>query len=78
MTAVAARPSRVVVPSGDGSTPPQHGEALLPRTTDEPFGTSEVEHIQSGRRSAFASPTELWEFLSQPLVVGKGLREGHR
>ena len=38
----------------------------------------EVEHIQSGRRSAFASPTELWEFLSQPLVVGKGLREGHR
>ena len=38
----------------------------------------EVEHIQSGRRSAFASIGELWEFLRQPLAAGKGLREGVR
>ena len=38
----------------------------------------EVEHIQSGRHSAFASPVELWEFLRQPLAAGNGLREGVR
>jgi hypothetical protein len=38
----------------------------------------EVEHIQSGRRSAFASIGELWEFLCQPLAAGKSLREGVR
>jgi len=35
----------------------------------------EVEHIQTGQRSAFASVAERCEFLRQPLVTGNDLHE---
>jgi hypothetical protein len=35
----------------------------------------EIEHIQSGQQSTFASVTELYELLRQPLATDKGLRE---
>lgn len=49
-------------------------------TTPEPTGLrtawhGEVEHIQSGRRLAFASVSELCELLSQPFGAGESLTE---
>jgi hypothetical protein len=58
------------------STQDQYASFLvrLWRSADPAPGSSngdwqgEVEHIQSGKRLAFGSISELWEFLRQPLV----------